>query len=170
MIQFEIDYILDFHQHWLRDSRFSRRADLTGRILENLNIKYKDLSGAILDGARFHHCNLSNSNFSDIVANGVHFDVVDFTDSTLRNAHLDKAYFTDCTFSNTDLWDVRGDGVFIISLQLGGKNICYTSDILQINCKQYDLEKVWWMTDEEMLHSLRGEDYDNTRAGDMEWW
>ena len=88
MIQFELDHALDTHQHWLRDRRFGRRADFTGRKLEDLNIKYKDLSGAVLDGANLHRCDISNSNLTDVTANSAHFDSVDFTDTNLKNAHL----------------------------------------------------------------------------------
>jgi len=169
MIQFELDYALDFHQHWLRDRRFGRRADFTGRTLKNLNIKYKDLTGAILNGTNLHYCNLSNSNLEDIVANGSHFDNVDFTDTNLRNAHFQKALFTSCTLENTDLWDVTGNGTQIISLQLGGNNVCYTSEILQINCKQFKIDILRTLTDDEIRRRMQGKPDEETEEA-IVWW
>jgi len=169
MIQFELDHALDTHQHWLRDRRFGRRADFTGRKLEDLNIKYKDLSGAVLDGANLHRCDISNSNLTDVTANSAHFDSVDFTDTNLKNAHLQDALFTNCTMERTDLWNVLGNGTQLITLQIGGRHVIYTSEILQINCKQFELDKVWWMSEDDAKHRLRG-NTDAEQAESLAWW
>ena len=169
MIQLELDHAVDFHRHWLRDKRFGARADFTDRTLENLNITYKDLSGAIFNNACIFSCNLSNSNLTDILATGVHFMDCNFTNTVFKNAHLQQAYYTLNKFSNTDLWNVSGDGVYIISLQLGGSYVCYTSELLQINCQQFDLEKIWWMTEDQILADVNDhtdEEYAEMRA----WW
>ncbi len=169
MIQFELDHMLDSHRHWLRDSRFGARADFTGRTLKNLNITHKDLTGAILKDANIYNCDFSNSNLTELMARRVHFMDSDFTNVTFKNAYLQQAYYTLNKFSNTDLWNVSGDGVYIISLQLGGSNVCYTSEILQINCMQYDIKGIWWMTDDEILAKVAGhsgEEYAEMKA----WW
>jgi hypothetical protein len=64
---------------------------------------------------------------------------------------------------------VTGNGTQIISLQLGGNHIVYTSEILQIGCKQYQLPDVWWHDKAEFrvgLQSYSDEEFDEL----IEWW
>ncbi len=170
MIQQELDHILKFHQHWLSDkSCHEARADFTNLTLENFDITHKNLAGAIFKDSYFYKCDFSNSNLTDIMASGVHFMESNFTNATFKNAYLQQAKYTSATFSNTDLWNVTGDGVYIISLQLGGSSVCYTSELLQINCQQFDLEKIWWMTEDQIIADIDGytdEEYANMRV----WW
>jgi len=169
MIQFELDNMIDFHRHWLRDKRFGARADFTDRTLKNLNITYKDLTGAIFKDSKIHSCDFSNANLTDVIASQAYFHDVNFTNATFKNAYLRKAKFTLSTFSNTDLWNVSGDGVYIISLQLGRKNVCYTSEILQVNCKQLDIKKIWRMSDDEVINKTW--EYSEDELKEMaQWW
>ena len=169
MIQFELDHALDSHRHWLRDKRFGARADFSDLTLENLDITYKDLSGAIFNNACIFSCNLSNSNFTNIMATRVHFMDCDFTNANFKNAHLQQARYALNKFSNTDLWNVSGDGVYIISLQLGGSYVCYTSELLQINCLQFDIEKIWWMSEDDIFANV-GEHSDEELVNMRAWW
>ena len=169
MIQFELDHTLDQHQHWIANNRLGSRADFTGRNLKQLDAAERDFTGAIFDGANVFDCDFKGANLTDIVANGAHFMETDFTDANLRNAHLPKVKFSLCTFHNTDLWDVSGDGVHIISLQLGGKNVCYTSEILQINCMQYDIKDIWWMPEDDLASTVKGHSEVEV-AEMMQWW
>lgn len=169
MIQFELDYIRDFHQHWLRDKRFGCRADFTGSKLENLNMSYCDFTGAIFDDTRIFSCDLSNANLTNIVANRVTIMNCDLSYTNLKNAHLSQAKYAENTFVRTDLWNVTGDGTYIISLQLGGHHVCYTSEILQVNCLQFDIKEIWWMSDDEVLSWIT-EHTDEEKAALTEWW
>ena len=169
MIQRELDLVITQHRRWLRDKRFGSRADFTGSTMKNLDISNKYLSGAIFDDTGLFSCDFSNSDLSNIAATGVHFFECNFTNVSLRNARLQQARYTLSTFSNTDLWDVSGDGVYIIYLQLGGYNVCYPSEVLQINCLQFDIKKVWWMSDDDVL--ARVETYKDFEMVKMaEWW
>jgi hypothetical protein len=173
MIQFELDNALDYHRHWLRDNRFGSRADFTGRTLKNLKASHCDLTGAIFNDANVISCDFSNANLTDISGTRVHFMDTDFTNANLRNAHLPRARYTQSTFKDTDLWEVSGDGVYIISLQLGQISICYTSEVLQINCLQFDLDKIWEMLDDELREEVtrrtcgEREEWVNKM---MDWW
>jgi len=143
--------------------------NFTGQTLENVDMSGKDLSGAILTNAHIFSCNFTNTNLTDVIAVGTHFYDTDFTNATFKNAYLARAQFTLSTFKKTDLWNVAGDGIHIISLQLGGYNICYTSEILQIKCLQFDLPKIWWMTDEEVLsRSLKRDNRETIEIA--RWW
>ena len=170
MIQFELDHALDFHQHWLRDHRFGRCADFTDKDLRDLNAKSRDMSGALLEGANVFNCDFTGANLTGVIAAGGHFMNCNFTDTIFKNANFTNTRFTDCTFENTDLWGVTGNAHQIITLQIGKRTVVYTDKMLQLSCKQYPLETVWEMTDDEVLHSFRGKEYDGQREQNLEWW
>ena len=170
MIQVELDDMLDFHRHWLRDKRFGTRADFTDKTLENLTFSYRNLTGAIFNEENIFSCKFINSNMSEITAVKTHFKNCDFTNAIFKNAYLQQVRYTLSIFSNTDLWNVSGDGIYIISLQLGGVNVCYTSEILQINCLQFDIEEIWWMSTDDVILKT-GRDRNEIQLDKMEvWW
>lgn len=171
MIQFELDNAHDMHYHWLRDRRFGKRADFTGRTLENLSSKYKNFSHAIFDGAVIRNTNFTEANLTGLSATGTHFDEVDFTGADLKDSHFQRALFTNTTmaYRTTDLWNVVGNGTQIITLQLGGKHVVYTDKVLQIGCKQYQLPEVWDHSDDQLrgrLESYSEEEFIKL----LEWW
>ena len=155
MIQFEFDNIVDQHQHWIRDYRFGTRADFTRRTLEDLDMSNLDLSGAVFNHANIFRCDITDTDLTNIVANYAHFSDSNFTRTKLKHANLRYTKFTNPTFQDTDFWGVFGDGEHIISLQLGGRDVCYTSDYLQIGCMQFDLDKVFNMSTDDFMYRLR---------------
>ena len=82
---------------------------------------------------------------------------------------MPRAEFTETIFKWTDLWNVSGDGIYIISLQLGGANVVYTSEILQINCLKFDIKAIWWMSDEEVFYWIM-EHTDEEKEEMKKWW
>ncbi len=169
MNQDQFDQVLALHRLWLLDNRYGARADLTHCTLQDVNAVNSELIGAIFNSTKLFQCDFTNADLTDITATGLCSHGTNFTDATLNNAHLHKAVFFNTIFDNTKLWDVFGDGVYIISLQLGRSNVCYTSDILQINCKQFDLKEIWWMSADEILVKVAGhtdEEYDVMKK----WW
>jgi len=114
-------------------------------------------------------CDFSNTNLTNIVAAGTHFLDTDFTSANFKNAYMPRAQYTQVTFQWTDLWNVAGDGTYIITLQLGGAHVCYTSKALQINCLRFDINKIWWMSTEEISSRII-EHTDEEKAKMLKWW
>lgn len=169
MTQSEFDLICEHHQLWLKGTSFGARAEFAGRTIEGINASDRDLSGAIFTNARVFSCNLTNTNLTDIIAANTHFHDTDFTGANLRGAYMPRAEFTQSIFSKTDLWNVTGDGVYIISLQLGGHHVVYTSEILQINCLRFGIKEIWWMPNDEVLSWVE-EHSDEYKAEIAKWW
>jgi hypothetical protein len=137
--------------------------------LVDLNAKGRDLTGAIFTNTNILKCDFTCTILADIHAPRAHFHKTDLTGVSFKNAYLLDAMFTQAIFKKTDLWNVTGDGVHIISLQLGGFNVCYTSDILQVNCMQFDIQKIWWMTEEEVFEWVNGHEEQEMDIM-TKWW
>jgi len=147
------------HENWLKGSDFAERADFTGRDLVGLTAVSRDLTGAIFSSTNILKCDFTGAILEDVYAPRAHFHETDLTNVSFKNAYLRDAAFTSAIFENTDLWGVSGDGTYIISLQLGGRYVCYTSEILQIGCQQFDIKKIWWMSNEDVLaQAMKGHD------------
>ena len=172
--QLLFDLRCDNHEAWLKNSDFAERADFTGRDLVGLTAVLRDLTGAIFTDTNVLNCDFTGAILEDIHAPKVHFHKTNLTGVSFKNAYLRDAKYTETTFENTDLWNVSGDGIYVISLQIGRRYVCYTSDILQIGCQQYAMPDVWWMADEEVLaQAMKGHigDYDiGEEASLMAWW
>lgn len=157
------------HRAWLDGLDRGVRADFTGRTFKGINASNNNLTNAIFNGVKLFSCDFTCANLTDITAKGLCCVDTNFTNATFKNALMPRAEFTETIFSKTDLWNVSGDGVYIISLQLGGSNVCYTSEILQINCLRFDIKEIWWMTDDEVL-SWVTEHTDEEKAEMAKWW
>lgn len=167
--QYLFDKIVEHHRRWLLEPATGTRADFTGLTLQGMKAAHYNLPGAIFNGVKLFSCDFTGANLSDILADGLCCYDVDFTGATFKNAHLSRTAYTETIFSNTDLWNVYGDGVYIISLQIGGKNVVYTSETLQINCLPFNLKDLWWMSDDDI--SVYLEEYHADEMTEMmAWW
>jgi len=146
-----------------------KRQDFTKLVLQQIKAVDYNLAGAIFDGAKLFLCDFAGTDLSDISADGICCHATNFTGATFKNAHLSRAAYTETIFSNTDLWNVYGDGVYIISLQIGGKNVVYTSETLQINCLPFNLKDLWWMSDDDISVYLE-EHHADEMTEMMAWW
>jgi len=156
MIQFEFDHMVDLHQHWLRDPRFGARADFTNKKIDNIDGSNKDLSKAIFDNTRIFFSDFSNTKFDNTSFYKARLDNITLHKTSFKEANMLGTEITNTDIDNADFWNTTGDGVHIISLQLGGHNVCYTDSIVQVNCKQFPIGTLWTMSDSEILSTVTG--------------
>lgn len=167
--QFKFDLICQQHRIWQLNPNRGARADFTGQRLKNIKATDANLPGAIFTNAHIFHCDFTGADLSNITAAGTHFYECDFTDVTFKGAHMPRAEFTETVFWRTNFWSVTGDGAYIISLQLGGADVVYTSEIIQINCLRYSIDDIWKMPDEEVFSRIV--EHTNEEKEEMkDWW
>ena len=155
MEQTEFNYKADMHRHWLQNPVFGVRADFTHAELKNIHANGLDLTGAIFD-----HSNVISSDFSATILERIHaykanFYEVDLTDTNFKEAYLFDANFEKLSLSDADFWNATGNGSSLISIQIGGKNACYSQEFLQVNCKKYTLSDLWYMSKTDLEETLR---------------
>ncbi len=99
--------IITAHRAWLRNERGGRRADLSLKVLRDLNLKGLNLPKAKLTGIQLINCDLSGANLreSDLFAAnlaGSRFIGADCRDCDFRGAALQGADFSEAKLSGTD--------------------------------------------------------------------
>ena len=115
--------------------------DLSNIDLSNIELSGIDLAYSELINADLSNADLSDNNLSD----------TDFTNATLTNANLTGA----------DLWDCKGNGKEIITIDTYGYIINYTFDRMQIGYKNHSHEEWAGFSDAEIV------DMDDDALG---WW
>lgn len=99
--------ILKTHRAWLRNERGGRRADLSLKVLRNLNLRNLQLPKSKLTGIQLINCDLSGANLreSDLFAAnlaGSRFIGADCRECDFRGAHLPGADFSEAQLSGCD--------------------------------------------------------------------
>ena len=165
MTKEELNNILELHKKYLVNDG-GKRADLRGTDLReadlhkadlscanlcDANLCGADLSNADLRGADLLGANLNGADLCDADLSGATLEFVDLSDANLRNANL----------SGATLRDTIGNMKQIKSLQIEKYTIVYTSDIIQIGCKNYTIEK-WKNFNDDTISEMD--------AGALEWW
>lgn len=105
--------------------------DLREITFTNVKLRWADLSGADLYGARIRFADLLGANLANANLKGV-----DLHDSNLRYANLRGA-----NLKYVNLTNIIGNNAEIKSMLLELYYIAYTSQILQIRCKNYSIDE-----------------------------
>lgn len=147
-------------------------ANLRGARLNDLNGYYANFNGADLSEARLSSANLTHASFFGAKLVGASMCYGNLRYADFRSANAYKIDLSDAILlcaslygadlTKADLWSVVGDGSYIKSLQIGGYEVAYTSEVLQIGCQNFPI-KEWWEMDDDAIERL-----DNQRA--LDWW
>ena len=154
----ELNKILELHREGEKANL--RYADLSGADLRyatlsfaNLSyanligadLRYADLSGADLSYADLSNVDLRNANLSNVDLRNANL-----SNANLRYANLRYANLSNANLSNVALWGCVGNGYEVKSLQIEEYPVVYTSDVLQIGCKRFPIEKWFSFSDQEI--------------------
>jgi len=107
-----------------------RGVNLEGGNLRDANLMVADLRWANLRGANLEGGNLRDANLEGAKLRGADLEGVDLIDA--------------------NLWDTIGDQTYIKNIDTPTYKVCYTSDRLQIGCKNYSFEEWLKFSDEEI--------------------
>ena len=141
MTQEQIKEVIALHQDWLNGKIGGVRADLSGANLSGADLGEANLSGAFLRGADLRRAFLRGAN--------------------LKKADLREANLSGADLSGVRLEDIKGDGKYIKSLQIGKYPISYTASVLQIGCKNHLISE-WVEFDDKKISRMD--------SGALEWW
>ena len=136
-------------------------ADLRGANLLGAALSNADLRGANLSYANLCDANLSTADLSDADLNGADLCDANLSYVDLSDADLSDAYLWGANLSGADLSGAIGNMKQIKSLQIDEYPIVYTSDIIQIGCKNHSIEE-WKNFDDETINKMDD--------GALEWW
>lgn len=161
----ELSNILKLHNKYLDNDGGERAslncvdlssADLKCVNLRNANLRCVNLWGANLIGANFERADLSGANLSY-----ADLRYADLRGANLYNADLSCANLRGADLLDADLWGVVGNMMHVKSLRIEKYTIVYTSNIIQIGCKNYTIEE-WKSFDDETINKMD--------KGALEWW
>jgi len=168
MNQAEFNHTVSEHAKWLQGGS-GVRADFTRTWLHEIDATDCDLTGSIWDFASVFCTNFTGSVFTNSAMYKAKFNACNFTNVSFKEAFLFGSLFTNSVFAQTDLWNTIGNGTQIISMQLGGQHVCYTADVLQVNCRQFEISKIWHLSDQEITSKMRN--YPVTEVSVLlAWW
>jgi uncharacterized protein YjbI with pentapeptide repeats len=127
------------------------RVDLSHANLSRATLSYANLSNAILEGVNLSHADLSRVDLSHVNLSHVN----------LSRANLSRAILEGVNLEGVNLWECRGNGQEITSLDLGTWLCTLWKDQLQIGCQRHSLEQ-WAAFSDQEINAMDG------RA--MVWW
>ena len=127
-----------------------RGANLRDADLRGANLRDANLCGANLGGADLKGANLSGTNLYGAYLEDANLIGANLIGAYLRNANLISAYLEDANLIGAKLWNTKGDQTYIKNINTPTYNVCYTSDRLQIGCKNYSFEKWLKFNDQEI--------------------
>lgn len=158
--------ILEQHALWLQDRTQGKRADLSGAKLYGIDLSYANLSGADLTYADLSHAdlrkaNLSYANLSFANLHDANLSGANLSGAELNNAYLSGANLSGANLSGAELYNCTGNMREIKSLQLEKYCVAYTSEVIQIGCKQYPIQKWFSFSDKQI---------DKMESGALAWW
>ena len=70
--------------------------------------------------------------------------------ANLKGADLKGANLWGADLYGANLWNVKGDQTYIKNIDTPTYNVCYTSDRLQVGCKDYSFEEWLSFSDQEI--------------------
>lgn len=128
-----------------------KAAVKAGVCLDGANLAYADLAGAILHGARLSNVDLTDAQLYGANLAYANLAYANLTYATLKDANLKSAWLNvaKLTYINLDGADLKGaclngaHGInyWIKCLQIENWPINYTSEVMQIGCKQHSFEE-----------------------------
>ena len=158
----ELDDILRKHKAWLNDEDGGVRANLCGANLWDANLEDANLWGANLCGANLRGANLEDANLRGANLEDANLCGANLRGANLCGANLCGANLWGANLRGANLWGIKGNRVTIKSLQIEQYDIAYTSDRLQIGCKNHAIED-WWEFDDRKILEMDGRQA-------LEWW
>ena len=120
MTQERIKEVIALHEDWLNGKIGGERANLSGANLSGADLGEANLSGAFLRGADLRRAFLRGANLRK---------------ADLREANLSGADLSGADLSGVRLEDIKGDGKYIKSLQIGKYPISYTAQFYKLAVK-----------------------------------
>jgi len=110
-------------------------ASLTGASLTGASLIGAYLGGADLEDADLRRANLYGANLRR---------------ANLEGAYLGGANLEDANLEDANLWRTTGDQTYIKNIDTPTYKVCYTSDRLQIGCKNYSFKEWLKFSDQEI--------------------
>lgn len=108
------------------------------------------------------HANLRNANLAKTILFGSDLHGVDLRNTQLHGTDLRSARLCGVKLHKADMWGCIGNRREIKSLNVNERYpITYTSEVLQIGCKQYPIEE-WWEFDDCTIAKMD--------VCALEWW
>jgi len=162
----EITVMLDKHQKYLSCRVGGERAVLRGAclggadlcgarldsaILHDVDLHGAVLHGAVLHGAVLHGAKLHGAKLHDANLRGACLGGADLRDADLEGADLRGADLRGADLRGAGLWATTGNRKQIKSLFIFEEYpVTYTSEVMQIGCRQHPIEDWWGFTDDEI--------------------
>lgn len=189
--QQQVNSILAQHSTWAKTKgEFGKRGDFTNTDISGLVCHTDgyghlwDLSGIIFHITKAANCQFQGSNLSNAT-----LSCSDFAGSDFRGCNLFQAnclgsglfnieigilptgvvYGESHPLTPTDLWRTIGDYQHIMTLNLGGRHVNYTSELLQIGCLQFTQDEWYRFSDEDIAEHCKGQDF-KFQAEAVNWW
>jgi len=127
-------------------------ADLSGLRFDGAKLDGAKFCGTKLDFSSFGGASLVSSNFFEAKTNNTNLSGANLAGSNLLDANLDGAILKGANLSNTKLWGCMGNSQQIMTILIfTGYPITYTSDRLQIACKNHPISEWWEFDDKDIL-------------------
>ena len=133
-----------------------RWADLRWANLSGADLRWANLSGANLSRADLRWADLRWANLSGADLSGANLSGANLSGANLSGANLSRA-----NLSGANLSRAIGNLKEIKSLQLEKYTVTYTSELIQIGCKNFTIDK-WRNFTDKQIRAM-----DN---GALEWW
>jgi hypothetical protein len=164
--QDELNIAIKLHAEWIKGNSNGERLDLShynleGSILRGANLERSILRGTNLIGADLREANLVKANFRGANFRGAYLIGADFKEANLVKVNFMGTLLRGANLEGADLWGVVGNGCEIKSMQIEAYNITWTKDVLQIGCKQYNIND-WKMFSDDYIVNM---DFDA-----LNWW
>ena len=162
MEQSKLDEIIRKHDLWLNGKEDGERANLSSANLRSADLSYANLRYANLSYANLCYANLSSANLSSADLSSANLRSANLSCADLSSADLRYANLSYANLSENKLWSTTGNGINVMFLQTDEYDITYTSEVMQIGCKQHDI-KDWWKFDEDTINNM-------DRGTSLDWW
>lgn len=168
-----INEIIEQHEQWLRtDGRKGSRANLEGANLEGVNLRGANLDSATLAWSNLSGANLSWANLTGADLTGAHLSRANLVKANLSRANLNLAVLSRADLMWSNLHEANLEGAIlrgttgnmehVKSVFCDTYLVTYTSEVMQIGCKNHSLEDWWNFSDVQILKM------DGKEA--LRWW